>query len=400
MSARIQNILTLFLLILLPILAFTAGFLANELFGSPWSQPPSTTEDSADFALFWEAWGYVEESYIGEEPQDKELTYAAIRGAMQSLNDPYSVFLEPVVRQEEIISLSGNYGGIGVYVYRNEIGEAYLVPIPDNPAAAAGLRDRDVLLEINGEPVPAEQSVGEIDQRLRGEIGDELVLTIRRASDGLIEDLAIEIGEILVPSVFFRVLEDDNIGYIQISRFSGESSDELVAAVDTLLASGVTQLVLDLRGNGGGLLDASIDVVDHFLREGEIMRQVSKRDGERLYNADDDVVADLPLVVLVDGGTASAAEIVAGALQDLDRATLIGSVTFGKGSVQLVYDLSDGSSIHVTSARWFTPDGHQIDQQGLTPDISVNAANAADGQDIILETAVEYLAGLDQQVSE
>lgn len=400
MSSRIQNILTILLLILLPILAFAAGFLANELFGSPWTPQSVTTEDSADFALFWEAWGYVEESYIGEEPQDKELTYAAIRGAMQSLNDPYSVFLEPVVRQEEIISLSGNYGGIGVYVYRNEVGEAYLVPIPDNPAAAAGLRDRDVLLEINGEPVPAEQSVGEIDQRLRGEIGDELLLTIRRATDGQIEDLAIEIGEILVPSVFFRVLEDENIGYIQISRFSGESSDELVAAVDALLASGVSQLVLDLRGNGGGLLDASIDVVDQFLREGEIMRQVSKRDGERLYNADDDVVADLPLVVLVDGGTASAAEIVAGALQDLDRATLIGSVTFGKGSVQLVYDLSDGSSIHVTSARWFTPDGHQIDQQGLTPDIMVNAANAADGQDLILETAVEYLAGLDQQVSE
>ncbi|MEM7799846.1 MAG: S41 family peptidase, partial [Chloroflexota bacterium] len=310
MSARVQNTLTIILIILLPLLAFVAGFLANELFELPWElSAPQTTSETAEFEIFWEAWGHVEESYIGETPQDKQVTYAAIRGILNSLDDPYSIFLEPVVRQEEIISLSGNYGGIGVFIERKADEDAFiLIPIPDNPAALAGVEDGDLLIAINGENLAEEISVDQIDQQLRGEIGEEIILTLEKATTGEIIDVAIEFGSILVPSVFYRILPDNpEIGYIQLSRFSGESPEELEAAVGDLGGQGVSKLVLDLRGNGGGLLDASVEIADQFVADGQILRQISRTQGEKLYMAEPDIISDLPLVVLVNRGTASAA---------------------------------------------------------------------------------------------
>ncbi|MFK7800909.1 MAG: S41 family peptidase [Anaerolineae bacterium] len=399
MSERAQNILTISLVILLPIMAFVAGFMTNEVFDVPLpfaDQPdqPVSDADSAGFDLFWEAWGHIETTYIGEVPSGRNLTYAAIQGALAGLNDPYSRFLEPVVRQEEIVSLSGNYGGIGVYVNRNEIGEAWLIPIPNNPAAEAGVEEGDILLEINGETVSGDLAVSQIDQLLRGEVGDDLVLTLDR--DGQIIEIEVEIGQILVPSVFARILpEAPQIGYIQLSRFSGETAGELEDAIVEFESNGVEGIILDLRGNGGGLLDASVEVADHFLDDGVILRQESRSEGEKLYNANSNSVAPvIPTVVLIDAGTASAAEIVAGALQDRSRALLIGTKSYGKGSVQLVYDLSDGSSIHVTSARWFTPNGTQLDQQGLLPDVSVDlvAASENPNKDFFIQAGIENLS--------
>lgn len=399
MSERAQNILTISLVILLPIMAFVAGFMTNEVFDVPLpfaDQPdqPVSDADSAGFDLFWEAWGHIETTYIGEVPSGRNLTYAAIQGALAGLNDPYSRFLEPVVRQEEIVSLSGNYGGIGVYVNRNEIGEAWLIPIPNNPAAEAGVEEGDILLEINSETVSGDLAVSQIDQLLRGEVGDDLVLTLDR--DGQIIEIEVEIGQILVPSVFARILpEAPQIGYIQLSRFSGETAGELEDAIVEFESNGVEGIILDLRGNGGGLLDASVEVADHFLDDGVILRQESRSEGEKLYNANSNSVAPvIPTVVLIDAGTASAAEIVAGALQDRSRALLIGTKSYGKGSVQLVYDLSDGSSIHVTSARWFTPNGTQLDQQGLLPDVSVDlvAASENPNKDFFIQAGIENLS--------
>jgi carboxyl-terminal processing protease len=200
---------------------------------------------------------------------------------------------------------------------------------------------------------------------------------------------------ILLPSVAFQLLPDQPThGYIRLSRFSGESAGEVERAILSLQEQGAERLILDLRQNGGGLLDAAVEVGDHFLDEGVVLYQISRTEDEKIFmSTDETTAADMPLVVLIDGGTASASEIVAGALQDRERAVLIGTTTFGKGSVQLVYDLSDGSSVHVTSARWFTPDRHQIDQQGLEPNIVVVPTEEAiaDGRDEALEAAVDYL---------
>ncbi len=398
MSDRTQNIVTLILVIMLPILAFMAGFMTNEVFDIPLPFGPeadisAVEAEAGGFDLFWEAWGHIESTYIGEIPNGRQLTYSAIQGTLSGLDDPYSIFLEPVVRQEEIVTLTGNYGGIGVFVERNEIGEIRLVPIPNNPAAEAGVEEGDILLEINAETVLGEWSIGEVEQRLRGEVGDEVELTLDRA--GAILEIEIEIGQILVPSVFYRILPDSpEIGYIRLSRFSGETSGELQTALEELQNENVSGVILDLRGNGGGLLDASIEVVDHFLDDGLIMRQESRSDGEKLYNAaGGSIAADLPLVVLIDTGTASASEIVAGALQDRERALLIGTKSYGKGSVQLIYDLSDGSSIHVTSARWYTPNGTQLDEVGLLPDIAVDLVAASENpdKDFYIQAGVDNL---------
>jgi carboxyl-terminal processing protease len=185
-----------------------------------------------------------------------------------------------------------------------------------------------------------------------------------------------------------------------LTRFSGESANEIETAVLDLQSQGATQLVLDLRGNGGGLLDAAVEVADHFLEDGPILYQQSRGEEERVYEATEETLApDIPLIVLVDGGTASSSEILAGALQDRGRALLVGSTpTFGKGSVQLVYDLSDGSSVHVTASRWFTPDRHQLDQQGLQPDVlvAVTQEDIDNGRDAVLNEAVLELQKLVQ----
>jgi carboxyl-terminal processing protease len=386
------------MVVFLAVVAFAAGYLVNdfvELRRATSSSDSNGESIEGEFAVFWEAWQYVEQSYIGEVPPAKQIVYGAIRGAMSTLQDPYTVFVEPAVREEERDTLRGNFGGIGATITRTEAGEVILTPIPGNPAEAAGILDGDVLLAVDGRVITDGMTVEIIVEQIRGEKGTTVTLTVRHPSATETVDITIERADILIPSVSARILpEMPTIGYIQLTRFSGESSNEMAQAINSLQEQGAERLILDLRQNGGGLLDAAVDISDHFLTEGPILYQLSKTADEQAFMADSEAIAgDMPLVILVDGGTASSSEIVAGALHDRDRAVLIGTRTFGKGSVQLVYDLSDGSSIHVTSARWFTPDHHQIDQQGLEPDIVVEPSQEAiaDGRDEILNRAVEYL---------
>lgn len=397
MSERARDIFSAVMVVFLALVAFAAGYLVNdfvELRRVGDSENGADTVES-DFALFWEAWQYIEQSYIGDVPAPRQVVYGAIRGAVSALQDPYTLFIEPAVREEERDTLRGNFGGIGATLNRNEAGEVVLTPIPGNPAEAAGIVDGDVLLAVDEVEITAEMTVEQIVERIRGEKGTTVKLRVRHPGATDPVDVTIERADILIPSVSSRILPDaPTIGYIQLTRFSGESSGEIAQAIDSLEAEGAEMLILDLRQNGGGLLDAAVQISDQFLTEGPILYQRSRQEEERVFTADGETTAgEMPLVILVDGGTASSSEIVAGALQDRDRAILIGTRTFGKGSVQLVYDLSDGSSIHVTSARWFTPDRHQIDQQGLEPDIVVELTQEAidNGRDDVLNRAVEYL---------
>jgi carboxyl-terminal processing protease len=252
------------------------------------------------------------------------------------------------------------------------------------------------LLAIDGQPVTAEMTVPEIIDIVKGEKGTAVVLTVRHPGAADAVDITVIRDDILLPSVVYRLTDQDpSIGYIQLSRFSGESGNEVAAALQDLQSQGATRFILDLRQNGGGLRDAAVDVVDHFLDDGPVLYLQSQDEEEQVFNATSETIArDEPLVVLIDGGTASASEIVAGALQDRERAVLIGnSKTFGKGSVQLVFDLTDGSSVHVTSARWLTPNRHQLDQNGLEPDVLVEVTqeDIDAGRDPVLEQAIAYL---------
>jgi len=379
---------------LLVILSFGAGYLVNELVRTSFG---SGSIDSLDdqFAVFWEAWERIDENYIGELPSDQQITYGAAHGSINTLDDPYTVFVEPVEREHERERLRGNFGGVGVELTRTEEGVFILEPIPGNPAEAAGVLSGDILLAVDGHNLTPETTVQEVAELVRGEEGSEVILTVlHEGSDGP-TDIAVTRATILMPSVSFRILaEDETIGFIKLSRFSSESGKEIEDAILSLLNDGAESLILDLRHNGGGLRDSAVDVSDHFLDGGVIVYQLNKDGDEQEYKASkNELASGIPVVLLVNEGTASAAEIVAGALQDRERATLIGSPTFGKGSVQLVYDLSDGSSIHVTSARWLTPNRTQLDLDGLQPELIVETNQEAieSGIDEVLEKAISFL---------
>jgi carboxyl-terminal processing protease len=402
MSERLKNIFATALLILLTISAFVAGYFTNDFVEMRRGEITVASVDAAEFGLFWEAWGRVEDNFLGELPTSKELTYGAIRGSVALLGDPYTFFVEPIDREIERQSLQGTFGGVGATVSRpEEGGPIFLEPIPGNPAAEAGILSGDELLAVDGQPITVEMTVEEVANLVRGEKGTIVVLTVLHLEETEPVDIEVERGDILIPSVTYRLLrENEQVGYIQLTRFSGESTNEIATAVLDLQAQGATQLILDLRGNGGGLLDAAVSVADHFLQDGPILYQQSRGQDERVYEATEETLApDIPIMVLVDGGTASSSEILAGALQDRGRALLVGSTpTFGKGSVQLVYDLSDGSSVHVTASRWFTPDRHQLDQQGLQPDflVTVTQEDIDNGRDAVLNQAVMELQRLVQ----
>ncbi len=394
MSNRLRNGLTVFMLLILTVSAFTVGYFTRELAAQRGVVPLAQADQ--DIGLFWEAWDLINTSFLGELPNSTEITYGAIRGSIAMLDDPYTVFIEPAARDVERERLQGRFGGIGAHIQRaEESGDIILEPIPGNPAEAAGIQSGDVLLAVDGQAIPPEMTVPEIVDLIKGESGTSVVLTVRHPGEMETVDVEVVRGDILLPSVTFRLVTDEpTVGYIGLSRFSGETVNEVTDAIVNLRQQGATSFVLDLRQNGGGLRDAAVDVANLFLDEGPVLFMQSQEEGERTFSTTSETLAlTEPLAVLVDGGTASASEILAGALSDRGRATLIGSQTFGKGSVQLVFELSDGSSVHVTSARWFTPNRTQIDQAGLEPDVAVEQTQEAidAGVDLFVQRAVEYL---------
>ena len=382
----------------LVIAAFGAGIGTAWLLwerGLPQAGQSTDAGEPAGFSLFWEAWRQVETRFYGELPDTQHLAWGAIRGALATLNDSHTVFLEPEPRQREKEDLSGRFGGIGALVSKAEDGSLQLDPMPDLPAAKAGIQTGDIVVAVDGQALTPETTVEEAIALIRGPVGSKVMLTLRRTgqSDPWVIELVRE--EIPSPSVEWRMLEGtDGLGYARIALFSDRTDSELKKALADLKEQGMTGLVLDLRGNGGGLLNASIDVASEFLGSGVIAYQLSKSaQPEELSAKRGGAYLEGPLVVLVDGGTASASEIVAGALQDRGRARLVGEKSYGKGSVQSVVDLSDGSSVHITSAQWQTPNRHQISGQGLTPDLEVAIADddRAQGRDPQLDRAVQAL---------
>jgi carboxyl-terminal processing protease len=384
------------------LLIFAGGLGAGYLLhGYILNNQPSPTA-AQEFSLYWEAWNRVNEQFYGDIPPQKATTYGAIRGSLQTLEDPYTIFIEPEPAAQEKAQLEGQFGGIGAYVRRDEAGRVLLEPMRGQPAEAAGMKIDDELVAIEGTPVLPEMTTDEIVLLIRGEIGTTVTITILRTGVAEPIDLVIERAIIETPSAHWRMLEEEEdgeekkprLGYIQLTSFTERSNDELDQAFAELSAQGAEAYIFDLRNNNGGLLETSVDVSSQFLRDGVVLREDRKNEGERVYNVRGSGKAlDQPLVLLVNGGTASAAEIVAGALQDRGRAKLIGEKTYGKGSVQLIYELSDNSRLHVTVAKWFTPNGRAIDGAGLTPDLEVlyTEADHANNRDPQLAAAINLL---------
>jgi carboxyl-terminal processing protease len=289
--------------------------------------------------------------------------------------------------------LQGHFGGIGAWVQQKGPGEFALDPMRDSPAAQVGIQSGDVVLAVDETEITPETTLQDVLAMERGPVDTVVKITVRR--EGVEEPLVFEITrqEVQIPSVSWRQLEEaPTVGYVKLNLFSERTADELQEALNDLEAQGVRQIVLDLRDNGGGLLQTAVDVASQFLQDGVVLYEQKRDDQEKFYPAKPKhLVSDLPLAVLINRGTASASEIVAGAIQDRGRGVLVGEKTFGKGSVQLIYDLSDGSSLHVTASRWLTPDRHLIDGAGLTPDIEVilTDQDREQGRDPQLEQAIQ-----------
>ena len=372
-------------------LAFGAGFGTAYLL----QQRGVLSSHNTNLDTFWEVWGLIEKDFIGTLPNSQARIYGAIRGSLASLNDPYTVFVEPQPHQRETEDLRGSFGGIGVTMRRNAEGDLLLTPLPDSPALKAGIQDGDIMLEVDSQPITPTMSFDAIAALVRGQVGTQVKITVRRM--GQSEPLSFTITRQVIdtPSVNSRILADSpQIGYIVIDRFTERTGSEVQTAIKALKQQGATQIILDLRDNGGGLLDSAVDVASQFIGEGVVLYEKQKGQDERTFQVKPGGLAtDLPVVVLVNHATASASEIVAGALRDHQRATLVGEQTYGKGSVQHIYDLADGSSLHVTAAEWFTPNRHQLTGNGLKPDIVVSRSSddSAAGRDPQLDRAVAFL---------
>ncbi len=370
-------------------------FLAGYALGD---RRPSRAEAGAEFDILWTVRDLLDRSFIGETPAPQVQAYGAAHGLVAAYDDPYTIFVEPAPREIERDELRGQFGGIGAYMARNDAGDLVVTVMRDRPAARAGIQDGDILLEVDGKPITREMKVEEVVTLVRGDVGTKVQLALQRPGQAAPFTVEVVRERIETPSVESRVLDKDkHIGYSRISLFSERTGQELQAGLAELAAQGVDKLVLDLRGNGGGLVDAAVATASQFLKDGLVLRELKRDDQERFYPVKSvkSQAHSWEMVVLTDGGTASASEIVAGALRDQGRATLIGEKTFGKGSVQEVHEFPDGSSLHVTVARWLTPNRNEIDKTGLVPDVEIGITdddrNA--GRDPQLARAQAWLSG-------
>lgn len=366
--------------------------LAGVAFGAGYASYALTHPRLSDFSLADEAFGLLKTHYLRALPDSLTRQRAMIRGMLGSLDDPYTIYVEPASHELEADTLAGEYGGIGARVFRDTQGVVRIVPAPDGPADRAGLVEGDALLAVDGMSTDQFVDLNQITASVRGLVGTRVRLTIGpRSPNDEPFDVEIVRAAIDIPSATGYLLpEDTTVGVIAVSLFSEKTPDEILQEYHDLTERGATGYVLDLRGNGGGLLDSAVSAARLFLESGVIVVEHRREAAEERYTANrPGELAEIPLVVLVDGGTASAAEVVAAALQQNGRAPLIGSPTFGKGSVQVILPLSDGSSLHVTSAEWHTPADMTLDGVGLQPDIRVDSTDAT--SESSLSAAREWL---------
>jgi carboxyl-terminal processing protease len=369
--------------------SFAAGYGTRWYFYRDTPMP----DEAQGFSVFWEAWHILESNFYGDLPSPHAMAYGAIRGVLSLVNDPHTVLVEPEPRRLEKDNLKGSFGGIGAYIGKTEDGKITIKVMDDSPAMRAGLQDDDIITKIDDTELTPEMSDQDVVLLIRGPIGEAVKLTIVRSDVPDPFDVEVVREKIETPTVEWKIL-DNKVGYISINLFGERTASELSKALQEAKDSKVESLVLDLRNNPGGLLNAAIDVAGQFTGRKVVLHE-RKRDGsEKTYESSEDVSApDIPVVVLVNRNTASASEIVSGALRDVLAIPLVGEKTFGKGSVQMVYDLSDGSSLHVTIAHWFTPDHHQIQDEGLSPDYEVTQEEQDQNpeKDLQLEKALEVL---------
>lgn len=386
-----------FIALVLLVCAFGGGLAAGTflpaLRGTDTSSPSTSSGDQASttptdlttlFAPFWEAWDLVHENYYIQPVDDGALLDGAIRGMMDALPDAHSTYLDPQETSDANVHMQGSYAGIGAYVDTEAEYLTIIRPIPGSPAEAVGLQSGDMVIAVDGEDVTGMDG-SSVRMKVLGEAGTDVVLTIVRGEEAPF-DVTITRAVITIPSVESRML-DNNIAYIKITIFGENTAQDFNDQLAVLMEQNPDGIILDLRDNTGGYLTAAVSVASQFIPSGPVVFE-RERDGTLTpYEASGDGLAyDVPVMILVNDYTASASEIVSGALQDTGRGQLVGVTTYGKGTVQLWFPLSNSGTVRVTIAEWLTPNERTIHEVGLTPDLVVEM------------TAEDYAAGLDPQL--
>ncbi|MEO5358724.1 MAG: S41 family peptidase [Nitrospirae bacterium YQR-1] len=327
------------------------------------------SETYQELKLFTEVISLVKTSYV-EDVKAKDLIYGAIKGMISSL-DPHSAFMTPDMFKEMKVDTKGEFGGVGIQIGKKGGFLTVIAPIEDTPAYIAGIKAGDIISKVNGESTE-KMTLFDAVNKMRGPRGTKVILTIIRKGWTEPKDFPISREIIKVQSVKYKVMEG-NIGYIKISQFQEKTVQDLVKAVNFLKEKKITSVVVDLRNDPGGLLQSAVGVAEQFLPSHKLVVYIKDRSGDKkdFYTESEGKLDSIPMVVLVNEGSASASEIVAGALKDWNRAIILGVTTFGKGSVQSVLGLSDGSGLRLTTARYYTPNGISIQNTGITPDIIV-----------------------------
>ena len=353
-------------------------------------------EQEVDPALLWAVWRIMLKNYISpEDLQVQPMLYGAARGLVQAIDDPYSVFMTPSEHKDFRQSLNGELQGIGAELTLRDGAVTVVAPLKSSPAAKAGLLPKDIIIEVDGEPIENE-TLHETVQRIRGPAGTSVTLTVIR--EGEIEPLSmiIERAEIKVPSVEFELKETGTgtVGYISINQFAENTNDEVKRALDSLKENALDGIILDVRFNGGGYLDKAVDLSSMFMQQGKVVsvqRRIGEPDAHYVYGRPIDT--ETPMVVLINEGSASASEILAGALQEHGRATVIGKQSFGKGTIQEIFELPGGASVRITVAKWLTPEGKDLGKEGVVPDIEIERTteNFEEELDPQLDAAIEVL---------
>jgi carboxyl-terminal processing protease len=385
-------------------LAGVVGYNLNGGGGTPSGSTVQPTRQAAgDFSILNELYRILGEDFVDPQAVKPDVLRAgAINGLLQALGDPHTVYIDPESYSLGVDIISGTFEGIGAQVERDPVaGNIVIVtPFRDSPAEKAGVRAGDIVRAVDGESTEG-WSVADAVKRIRGQQGTEVTLTIEH-SDGRTEDVAITRATIVIPTVFAREVEDasgatvDDLAYIELQQFTEQTVEALRKELRRIEDAGYQGVILDLRRNPGGALDATVEVADMFLDGGTVLTQVDRNGNETVYEAKPGGEAtDIPMVLLVGRGSASGSEVLAGALRDHGRATLIGEKTFGKGSVNHLRELSDGGALYVTIARWLTPSGEQIEGVGLEPDVPVQPSedDITAKRDVQLFSAIDYLHG-------
>ncbi|MBN2306444.1 S41 family peptidase [Candidatus Peregrinibacteria bacterium] len=358
---------------------------------------PSGQTETINMQLFWDAWNVLSSNYVDPHALVTEnMIFGAIKGMVASVKDPYTSFMTPKENREFVESMQGYLEGIGAELTLKNGFLTVISPLKNSPAQKAGLQPEDIIYEVDGistEDMTLEEAV----MKIRGEKGSVVILTILRANHSELIKMSIVRDEINVNSIDWKMKGD--IAIIEINQFGDNTKQEFSKAVSEILLKRPKGVVLDLRYNGGGYLDGSIDITSEFL-ENEKVVTIKKRNPEEdevIYVNGQARMANIPLVVLINKGSASASEIVAGAIQDHNRGIIIGENSFGKGTVQTVENLIGGSSLRVTIAKWFTPNDQNINEAGITPDIIVERTieDFETGKDPQLDKAIEYLESLE-----